>query len=91
MAKLSGLYSGFSGLQLATVMEGAVWGAIRQEHLKDPAANMEGISMTVMANFGIENMSPKAVLAIYYRLENHFLGKGYAEDDTENATQSTDQ
>ena len=87
----SALNEGLSRLQTASNMESAIWGAFRSLRSLHPEMSTKDISTVVIANFGIKGMTPAAIYSIYNQIENHFLGKGHAEDDTEKATQSTDQ
>ena len=87
----SALNAGLSRLQTASNAESSIWGAFRIVRSLHPEMSVTDISTVVIANFGIKGMTPAAIYSIYNQLENVFLGKGHAEDDTEKATQSTEQ
>ena len=91
MAKKSAILRGLPAVQAANLLDGIIYGAVKMAHLENPSRTMRDIAECALTNFGIEGVPAATILRTYYRMEGLFLGKGYAEDDTENATQSTDQ
>jgi lysozyme family protein len=89
MRKKAALLKGLDGVQAATATEAGIWATVRQAHLDNPTLTMKDICNSAMANLGLTGVSVNSIMSIYYRLERHFHGQGYAEDDTANQPQNT--
>ena len=90
MAKKSAILKGLPAVQAANLLDGIIYGAVKMAHLENPERTMRDIAECALINFGIEGVPAATVLRTYYRMERLFLGKGYAEDDTESLPQTSE-
>lgn len=82
---------GLTAVQAHNLTAGIIYGAVKQAVMDNESRTMEDIAKCVIQNFGLQDVSPGAVLSTYYRMQRQFLGKGYAEDDSESQPQNTEQ
>jgi diphthamide synthase (EF-2-diphthine--ammonia ligase) len=90
MATKSAILKGLPAVQAHNLTDGIIFGAVKQAIMDNESRTMKDIAKCVMANFGIEGVTPGAILSTYYRMQKRFLGKGYAEDDTAGQPQTTE-
>ena len=75
MSKKMGKLKGLPAVQSAISLNITVWAAVRMAHIENPGRSMIDISKSVLSIFCIQDLSPRALLATYYRLEASFLNE----------------